>query len=184
MPRTIHISSGERWDQIAETFLPPIEGDIMIEHSLYSIAKWEEKYQRIFLSKKDGPKTSEEFIYYVKCMTISPDVNEELYDYIDANALNDIFSYMNANLTATRIAHEEPASHSRGEEVSSELVYYWMSALQVSFEAQYWHFSRLMALIQIGSEKNKPPKKMSRKQTVNKYAALNEARRRKFGTSG
>ena len=68
--------------------------------------------------------------------------------------------------------------------VTSELIYYWMVALEIPFECQKWHINRLMMLIQICSIKNQPDKKMSKKSTAQQNAMLNAARRHKSHTRG
>ncbi|MFR9256176.1 MAG: hypothetical protein ACLVJ6_12135 [Merdibacter sp.] len=57
-------------------------------------------------------------------------------------------------------------------------------SLQIPMECQKWHLNRLMTLIQVCDIKNRPPKKMGKKETISSYKALNEARRRKYGTRG
>lgn len=54
------------------------EQTLQLEHSLVSLSKWESKWCRPFLSKP--PETLEETIDYIKCMTITKNVDPEVYN--------------------------------------------------------------------------------------------------------
>ena len=60
--------SEEGWDEVKEEFILPETKTIQLEHSLISLSKWESKFHKPFLTKKE--KTVEETIEYVKCMTL------------------------------------------------------------------------------------------------------------------
>jgi len=45
--------------------------DVTMEHSLYSVSKWEMKWHKSFL-ENSGKLSTEEELYYFKCMTITP----------------------------------------------------------------------------------------------------------------
>jgi hypothetical protein len=86
-------------------------------------------------------------------------------------------------MTASMV--NEPESRSRSNEaITSELIYYWMTALQIPWEAQKWHLNRLLMLIRIGNVKNQPPKKMSKAALLARNRKLNDERRRKYNTKG
>jgi hypothetical protein len=85
-------------------------------------------------------------------------------------------------MTATKISNQKK-SHSR-EVITSELIYYWMVALQIPFECQKWHINRLLALIEVCNIKNTPPKKMSKRDIMARNKSLNAARRKAHNTRG
>ena len=68
--------------------------------------------------------------------------------------------------------------------ITNELIYYYMSAYQIPFSCEKWHFNRLMTLIRICGEKNKDPKKMNKRDILNRNRALNEARKKAHKTRG
>ena len=74
MPKIIHVPAQEFFNNETETFLNLKETTFKIEHSLVAIAKWESKWHVAFLDDK-VEKTDEMIIDYIKCMTISQNVD-------------------------------------------------------------------------------------------------------------
>ena len=116
-------------------------------------------------------------------MTITPNIKDEVYDRIPKDQIDIILGYINDSMTATTIKERGGPKRSR-EIVTSELIYYWMVALEIPFECQKWHINRLMMLIQICEIKNQPDKKMSKRSAMQQNAALNAARRQKAHSRG
>ena len=177
----IKVPGIDGWDEINEQFTTLPDTTITLEHSLISISKWESKWHTPFLGKDQ--KTPEQIIDYIKCMTITPNVKDEVYNRIPKDQIDMILDYINDPMTATTIKERGGPKRSR-EIVTSELIYYWMVALEIPFECQKWHINRLMMLIQICEIKNQPDKKMSRRSTMQQNAALNAARRQKAHSRG
>lgn len=174
--------SNEGWDEENEVFVEPKKQTLQLEHSLISLSKWESKWCKPFLSRK--PKTNEEILDYIKFMTISSNVNPEVYNHLTLDNVRAINAYIDAPMTATTFYDDKNGKTSR-EIVTSELIYYWMIALQVPFEpCQKWHLNRLLTLIKVCNIKNSPPKKRSKKEIMSRNAALNAARRKQFNSKG
>jgi hypothetical protein len=167
------------WDERNQQFLSIKETTIQLEHSLLSISKWESKWNKSFINTKD--KTEEELIDYIKCMTITKNVDPNIYVCLTAENIQEIVNYINAPMTATTIRDTEKSSR---EPVTSELIYYWMISLNIPVKFEKWHLNRLITLIRVCSIKNQPAKKMSRGEIMQRNAALNAARKKRWNTKG
>ena len=66
----------EQWDETKNEFIIGKEQPLTLEHSLVSLSKWESKWCKPFFSNKE--KTHEETIDYIRCMTMTPNVNPEV----------------------------------------------------------------------------------------------------------
>ena len=176
----IVIPTIELWNEEKQEFETVKGTTLKLEHSLVSLSKWESKWCKPFLTKDD--KTLEETLDYIKCMTLTQNVDPNIYHYISKENINKIMEYINAPMTATTIK-EDKKSGSR-EIVTAELIYYWMISLTIPFECQKWHLNRLLTLIRVCNVKNQPPKKMSKREIMNRNASLNAARRKQLNTKG
>lgn len=172
----------EYYDDIKEEFINiNIKGgSFTIQHSLISVSKWESKWNKPFLD--DDDKSNEEMLDYIKCMTITQKVRSELYDVLTAENFKDVGDYINAPMTATTFSGS--SKENSKEIVTSELIYYWMVALNIPFECQKWHLNRLITLIKICNIKNQPNEKQSRQSILKRNRALNESRKQKLNTKG
>ena len=175
------IASGELFDERTDTFITTKERTIKLEHSLISISKWESKWHETFLKK--NKKTNEQVLDYIRCMTIGGNVEPEIYLAISEPNLEIINKYIEDPMSAT-FFNSEPGGSS-GEPLTSELIYYWMSAFQIPFEpCEMWHLNRLLNLIKIANLKNQPKKKKNSKDLAAQRYAINEKRRQQLGTTG
>ena len=178
----ITIPSVEEWDELKQEFVYFGGQTIQLEHSLVSLSKWEAKWHKAFLKKED--KTYEETLDYIRCMTLTPNVNPDIYNFLTEDNFKTINDYIETSMTATYIHEPKNTKGVSREIVTSELIYYWMIALNIPFECQYWHLSRLLTLVMVCNIKNKPPKKHSRRELMSRNSALNKARRQRLGTKG
>nr|DAQ19166.1 MAG TPA: hypothetical protein [Caudoviricetes sp.] len=177
----ITIPAVEQWDEEKQEFVTTKEQTLQLEHSLVSLSKWESKWCKAFLTKNE--KSFEETLDYIKCMTLTQNVDPKVYNYLTNGNIAEVNRYIEAPMTATYFSDDKNGKVSR-EQVTSELIYYWMIALNVPFECQKWHLNRLLTLIKVCNIKNQPPKKRSKREIMNRNAALNAARRKQFNTRG
>lgn len=173
--------SPEGWDERKQEFVEPEEKILQLEHSLISISKWESKWHKAFLSKNE--KTDEETFDYIKCMTLTQNVDPSIYDHLTTDNVNQIKAYIDDPMSASIVPKPSEGKNNH-EVVTSELIYYWMISLTIPLECQKWHLNRLLKLIEVCNYKNTPPKKRSKSEIMRSNAALNAARRRQYGTRG
>ena len=170
----------EGFDSVKEEFvtLKPAT-KLQLEHSLLSISKWEAKYHKPFLGKKN--KTLEEVLYYVRCMTVNKSVDKSVYDRLTQKHLNAIQAYMSDSHSAYTFRKN---NHPRLVPPVSEELYYSMFYYGIPKECEQWHINNLLALLDIASAKNTPVKKKTAREINQFYAELNAARRAELGTKG
>lgn len=171
----------ELFDDRTNEFLMVKETTLQLEHSLVSLSKWETKWQIPFMGK--DPKTDEQLIDYIRCMTITQNVDPLVFKVLTADNIRQVDKYVNDPMTATTF-HNHTNGQGNKEIFTSELIYYYMVAFNIPFECQKWHLSRLLTLIRICSIKNQPEKKMSKGEIMSRNRALNAARRQQLHTKG
>lgn len=170
----------ELYNEETEEFFTIPPQILELEHSLSAVSKWESKWKKSFFDERN-PKTNEEVIDYIRCMTLN-EVDDRVYDYLPPSAMNAIDDYMNDSMTATtfRQSNGRPGRNI----ITSEIIYYWMTAANIPFECDKWHLNRLLTLIQVCNIKNAPAKKMGKNELRQQNAALNAARRARLHTKG
>ena len=177
---TLIIPATEYYDEIKEEFITLKCQKLQVEHSLVSLSKWESKWNKPFLTKEE--KTIEETVDYIRCMTITQNISDTVYDRLTNDNMNEVRKYIEAEMTATKFLNQNKSINR--ETITAEIIYYWMIALNIPFECQKWHLNRLLTLINVCNIKNTPPKKMGGKDLRSRNAQLNAARRQSLNTKG
>lgn len=193
MKLTLVFPEEEYFDDETQTFCSKPSCEIVMEHSLYTIAIWEEKFHKAFLGGPD--KTPEEFAEYIRIMSdytitldiakrITPDIKEQIENYLKDEA------------TATTIsdASNDPDKNKqygnkRQKPITVEEIYWQMFHYGIPLSFEHWHLNRLLILIRTcqikeaemnGDNKSKIPKI----NTLKTNSQLNAARRAAMNSSG
>lgn len=172
----------ESYDENRGEFVTVDDTVIELEHSLVSLSKWEEEFEKPFLDKTQ--RTSEEILAYIMCMVLTPDVPPEVFGRLTQKNIDDVMQYIQAPRTGTTV-HTRDDPKKRPETLTSELMYYYMFSLQIDKECETWHLNRLFTLVRVFSAKNADDK--PKKSTVDDLArrrALNEQRKAKLNSRG
>ena len=172
--------SPEGWDEAKQEFVEPKTKTLRLEHSLVSLSKWESKWHRPFISKT--PMSDEETVDYIKCMTITQNVDPDVYNHLTNENIKQVIEYIDAPMTATTFSKDN--SKGGREVITAEIIYYWMIAHQIPPEYRKWHLNQLLTLVRVCNIKNAPPEKMSRRDVMSMNRARNEARKKRLNTKG
>lgn len=166
---------------------------LRLEHSLVSLSKWEERFEKPFLSTDD--KTTEEIFAYVQMMDLDVDTPPIVFLKLSPMDYEAINEHINAKKTATWFNKTEPKKKST-QTVTSELIYYWMTSYEIPWVAENWHLNRLFTLIDVFNEERRAAESKTGNKSVNKNtrtkaeslaaerSRLNAQRMRQMNTTG
>ena len=157
------------------------EVTLTLEHSLVSLSKWEAKWKTPFLSK--AKMTREETIDYIRCMTITQNVDPNVYKGIDDSIIRKVNDYIKDPMTATWFAKEENKKY-QSSIITAERIYCWMITLQIPSEYRKWHLNQLITLIRVCELENRPKKNIPRAENLARIRALNAKRRNALRSKG
>jgi hypothetical protein len=178
------IPEREYWSEENEEFMYVKETKLQLEHSLISLSKWESKYHKAFLDKKNK-LSKDELLYYIKCMTLTKDVDQTIYQSLTNKDLEHIKDYIEDPMTATSFGKNAKKGMPKAQNkvITSEVIYYWMCTLNVPVQFEKWHLNRLLTLIRVINEENSPTK-MNKKDIYSQNKSLNAMRRAKHHSRG
>lgn len=180
---TLTILGDEFYDEEKEEFLTIGDVTLQLEHSLLSLSKWESIVMKPFLSADD--KTPAEIRQYIEAMILTQEFPPNVVDRFSTENFDAINAYIESAQSATTFGELPKVRQGRGEIVTSELIYYWMSMFGIPFyPTETWHLNRLFALIRIANLKNSKPTPMSKSEIAARNKKINDERRAKLGTKG
>lgn len=173
----LSITLKDGFDEATNKFVPIETVEIEMLHSLVSLSKWESKWQVPFLHEnKDF--SAEMYMDYFRCMLQNPE-DERYLERLSQPNITKINEYINSKESAAwfndKTSSRQPGG--RGTIITSDLIYYWMVALQIPFTCETWHLNRLLTLIKITELENRPKKKMSQRETMANHRSILAKRR-------
>lgn len=177
----LEIPEREYFDEETEQFGKIKATTLNLEHSLISISKWEAKWHIPFF---ESDKTTEQTLDYIRCMVLNREIQDIslILRFLTQDDVEKINNYISDPMTATTI--KDDGKRGRNQIITSELIYCWMIQYNIPSQFEKWHINRLIMLIRVCSEENKPKKKMSRREIMAENKARNAARRARLGTKG
>ena len=178
----VHVPESERFDEATNEFIYVKETNIQLEHSLVSLSKWESRCHKPFFHPT-MKKSNEETLDYIRCMTITQNVDPNVYKAVDDSIVRKVNDYIKDPMTATWFSNEENKKH-QSQIITAERIYYWMIALQIPPEYRKWHLNQLITLIRVCEAENRPKKKIPSAETLAQYKAINAKRRNALRSKG
>lgn len=179
----IIIPAEDLFNEDTQCFETRSEVVVELEHSLVSLSKWESIHERPFLGKDE--KTPEEVYSYIEAMFLDPSLDQNVITRMTQQNIQDVNDYVAAGHTATTFSNHQSSKAGSSEVITSELIYYWLVALEIPFEVQAWNLNRLFTLVRIANVKNSgDDKKMTRGEIAERNRKLNEERRTKSQSKG
>lgn len=183
----LELNSREFFDDKVNEFYYVEAKTLHLEHSLFSMSKWESKYHKSLFATMEKQMTKEETLDYIKMMSEEKVEDKDLL-IITKSDLDKIIKYIEDPMTATTFMDLKKKSDinagRKREIITAEIIYYWMLELGIPFECEKWHLNRLLTLIRVCSVKNANSgkgNKMNRKDTMAFNRALMTSRRAKGG---
>lgn len=177
----IQVPLAEKFNDDTEMFEVSESFDLELEHSLASLSKWEQFFEKPFLGSDD--KSPEETLVYITMMVLTPKVPPEIFARLSKDNIEAINRYINAKMTATWFREEKDQKPGR-EIITAEVIYHWMINYNIWLDAEHWHLNKLLTLIRVCNQKSQTPKKQNRREMIAERQRLNAERMAKYGTSG
>lgn len=182
---TIYVPEKEFWDAKQNCFCYIKGQELLLEHSLWALSKWESKWHIPFLNdnkrtKDKFKKTNEMMIDYVRFMTINKVSDDRIYYCLTEENWKKIQDYMSDPMTATTFSKKEnDRPNIDGSFTTAEIIYYQMFELNIPESWEKRHLNRLLTLIRVMAEKKEQannPKMMSKGDLAKQQRALHAAR--------
>jgi hypothetical protein len=156
-------------------------GIVRFEYSLKVIYDWEGKWKKPFLK---GGLTEREQIDLYMTMALDP-IKEE---FLTGEVMNTLADYINDANTATTFSVNEDGQNgnntNKGKTHTAEELYALMISANVPIEFENRNLHRLLTILRIIDNYNKPPKKMNKQEIFKQNASLNAKRKAQLKSRG
>ena len=182
----IVIPEQEYWDPYKEEFSYIKETRLRLEHSLISVHKWESRWHKSYFESYKNAN-SIEANDYIRCMSLDELPDENIVNFLTYSDMVKIRDYIEDPMTATTFSEDNNngVNLKRRRKLTSEVIYSQMVILGIDANPYAkWHLNQLLTLERVVSLEQMPPKKRSKMETMERYMALNNSRRKKLNTKG
>lgn len=166
----------EAYDNVNNEFVTYPEKEYVFNFNLVALDKWESKHRKRLLDNKDI--TQKEYLDFFSCMCESEDLNVNLLTSSEYDAIR---RYMDDVPTATVIPNKKKKAGDRKTIFTSEIIYGYMSILNIPYEWEIKNLNKLIVLINTISSLQSPPEKMTREESMEEHRRLILERRKQQG---
>ena len=166
----------EAYDNVNNEFVTYPEKEYVFNFNLVALDKWESKHRKRLLDNKDI--TQKEYLDFFSCMCESEDLNVSLLTSSEYDAIR---RYMDDVPTATVIPNKKKKAGDRKTIFTSEIIYGYMSILNIPYEWEIKNLNKLIVLINTISSLQSPPEKMTREESMEEHRRLILERRKQQG---
>lgn len=166
----------EAYDNVNNEFVTYPEKEYVFNFNLVALDKWESKHRKRLLDNEDI--TQKEYLDFFACMCESEDLNVNLLTSSEYDAIR---RYMDDAPTATVIPNKKKKAGDRKTIFTSEIIYGYMSILNIPYEWETKNLNKLIVLINTISSLQSPPEKMTREESMEEHRRLILERRKQQG---
>lgn len=166
----------EAYDNVNNEFVTYPEKEYVFNFNLVVLDKWESKHRKRLLDNEDI--TQKEYLDFFACMCDSDDLNVNL---LTSSEYDTIRRYMDDAPTATVIPNKKKKAGGRKTIFTSEIIYGYMSILNIPYEWETKNLNKLIVLINTISSLQSPPEKMTREESMEEHRRLILERRKQQG---
>lgn len=168
----------EYFDDSKKKFVYKNGGFVEFEYSLKAIYEWEGIWKKPFINKEHS---NDEILHFYKLMA-DRDFDDE---FLTIEITNMLSKYIGESHTATTFSNQEVQNGSRSSKIlTSEEIYAMMFDAGIPLEFENRNLNRLMVMLKVISNRNNPPKKMSKQDILKQNSELNRQRREMLKTKG
>lgn len=167
----------EYYNEDSNEFVSRDFGIVRFEYSLKAIYDWEGTWLKPYIGSTLTDE--EQFDFYLKMALDKVEPEALTHDILVILA-----SYVSRQHTATTFTDDPQGQKGINRKSTSEEFYAMMLAAGIPLEFEYRNFNRLLTILRIHSNKNAPPKKMSKEDILRQNSELNKQRRAQLNTKG
>ena len=173
------------YDETLNEFRSYASRNIVMQHSLLSLSKWEGFYEKPFLNQTVLSPQEEAYYFRAMCVSINRAPPLEFWLNVPKKVKSQIYAHIHRHMTATKLAGlRSPVTR---RPITSELIYSWMVSLNVPVEFEKWHLNRLLVFIDLHSRNLQRQRGKRKRLTVAQQAdmsRLNDMRKKAAGSTG